>query len=344
MHYFTENSRQLYRNSQPGEPSKTMEEICNFLESVKPKNTRDRTKTIIRAKQPLDTIPESLEKQTNKKAEGLNDNILNDFENKDKARKGLLFLLNKLSNGNFCPEISEYFKELRENQIKENIFAAKKESNKKDVAGKNLRRQNFLEKLTETKKEHIDNQSNEDEIFKVNFRNANKDKPAFTVLNAINTKHITFKKRTKKNDFMTEKKQNEKSLKNYKNDFNEKDLNLFYSDNEIEKTMKNQLKLINSPQKNTITKHKTQTAKKTTKNSKSVIFLNDMRSSFNDRNIKKKIKGAISTVNEKKVNLGRFFTSQGNNTMTPKKSSVRFLNQNDDEIKEEEFASSSPSD
>jgi hypothetical protein len=341
MHYFTENSRQLIRGSQVGESNKTMEDIYNFLETVKPKNTRDRTKTLVRAKQPLDPIPESLEKQKNKKAEGLNDNILNDFENKDKARKGLLFLLNKLSNGTFCPEINDYFRELRENQIKENISAAKKDSSKKDVAGKNLRRQNFLEKLTETKKENIDIQSNEDEIFKVNFRNANKDKPVFTVLNAINTKHITFKKRKKKNEFMAEKKQDDnKALKTYKDDFNEKELNLFYSDKEIEKSKKNQIELINSPPKNKITQKNTHVSKKTNKNSKSVVFLNDMRSTFNDRNITKKGKGGVSTLNEKKVTLGKFFTSHGN--ISPKKTTVRFSDPNENEIKEE--GSSTPSD
>ncbi len=45
---------------------------------------------------------------------GLNENIHLDHERKNKARRSLLYLLNKMSNGSFCPQIIDYFKEIRE--------------------------------------------------------------------------------------------------------------------------------------------------------------------------------------------------------------------------------------
>jgi hypothetical protein len=45
---------------------------------------------------------------------GLNENIHIDYERKNKARRSLLYLLNKMSGGTFCPQIVDYFKEIRE--------------------------------------------------------------------------------------------------------------------------------------------------------------------------------------------------------------------------------------
>lgn len=56
---------------------------------------------------------------------GLTDNFGIDSENKQKAQKGLLMLLNKMSNGQFVPEINNYIKkkneELRQNTQEDKI-------------------------------------------------------------------------------------------------------------------------------------------------------------------------------------------------------------------------------
>jgi hypothetical protein len=317
-----------------------MEEVYSFLESVKPKNLKEKSKTLVRAKQGLDTIPEGFEKNKRQPAQGLNDNILNDFEHKDKARKGLLFLLNKLSSGSFCPEINQYFRELRENNVREGPASFKKENSKKEGVGliKNLRRQNFLEKM-EVKKESPDIQSNEDEIFKVNFRNvANKEKPAFTVMNALNTKHMTFRKRKKKNEFLMEKKAEEnRYVKNYKDDFSERELILFYSDKEIENSKKR--KTIYFPPK---IKHKLPTKKTDApkKSSNSVIFINhDNKPNISDLSPLQRARGGHSTLHEGKGSLSKLPPNHNKHSII--RSNVIKLEQPSEEIKEEKHSSES---
>lgn len=59
-----------------------------------------------------------IETDKNKKLNlGLSDNQTVDSENKLKAQKGLLMLLNKMSNGEFVPEIKNYFKKKNEDLL-----------------------------------------------------------------------------------------------------------------------------------------------------------------------------------------------------------------------------------
>ena len=49
----------------------------------------------------------------------LNEDITNDKDNRFTAKKGLLYLLNNLSNGTFCPDIEDYFKKMKEKKVEE---------------------------------------------------------------------------------------------------------------------------------------------------------------------------------------------------------------------------------
>ena len=76
---------------------------------------------------------------------GLNDNIHIDFERKNKARRSLLYLLNKMSGGTFCPQIVDYFKEIRElKKQEEQLKEVKEEENVDEPTLKDSK--NFLPK------------------------------------------------------------------------------------------------------------------------------------------------------------------------------------------------------
>ena len=49
----------------------------------------------------------------------LNEDITNDKDKRFTAKKGLLYLLNNLSNGTFCPDIEDYFKKMKEKKVEE---------------------------------------------------------------------------------------------------------------------------------------------------------------------------------------------------------------------------------
>lgn len=91
------------------------DDIYMFMEEIHKQNNKVRkfgnkigkeNKTIV-----SDTIVENKSKTTHF---GLSDNNTVDAENKSKAQKGLLLLLNKLSGGDFVPEIKTYFTKKKE--------------------------------------------------------------------------------------------------------------------------------------------------------------------------------------------------------------------------------------
>jgi hypothetical protein len=179
----------------------------------------------------LETIQEDKKITKNIEIKGLDDNINNDNELKLKARKGLLFLLNGLSGGVFCPEIKKHFKKLRD-EYETNKKASKKDNRKIiDViinqGHKTIRRQNLIEKF-EIKDLKVGDSIKDEDILKRNFKN-NKDNK--TLLNNGKGLHLTLKKKTK------DKRKNDNNFvmrKNFKADIADKELQLFYSDEQIE--------------------------------------------------------------------------------------------------------------
>lgn len=133
---------------------------------------------------------------------GLNENIHIDCERKNKARRSLLYLLNKMSGGTFCPQIIDYFKEIRE--IK------KQEEQLKEV------------KEEENENETIDKPSKKNNSLLQNLKSKN---------NILNYK---FNKKNEK-DIKNEEKEANIISKKYMDDYSLKDLEEFFDSDEIEK-------------------------------------------------------------------------------------------------------------
>ena len=153
---------------------------------------------------------------------GLNDNIHVDTDKKSKARRSLLYLLNVMSGGTFCPEINSYFNELREMKIKEN------QENKENKEEPKLEKEGTN---TSGKEFSIKNPIKRIQTLRDQLLNNNKQSQ-----NNTERFNYHFKKREKENE---NEKINEKDenlqIKTYTNDFGLKDFENYYSLEEIEK-------------------------------------------------------------------------------------------------------------
>ena len=92
------------------------DDIYSFIEEIHKQNSKQKNKNFNSSKidQRKDQKSEAQDNKTKKLNIGLSDNNLVDAENKSKAQKGLILLLNVMSKGEFVPEIQDYFKKKRE--------------------------------------------------------------------------------------------------------------------------------------------------------------------------------------------------------------------------------------
>ncbi len=142
----------------------------------------------------------------------LNDNMTYDKENRGNAKKGLLFLLNNLSGGTFCPEIETYFNQLKDLKIEELKHKTKK-----------------LEKIS------VENGKNNDR-----FKNSvdNKEINKKYIKNEQDNSYNVLQSKTKKNPYNRGINNNEEineeyGLKKYRDDMDAIDLAQFYDKSEI---------------------------------------------------------------------------------------------------------------
>ena len=147
----------------------------------------------------------------------MNDNIHIDFERKNKARRSLLYLLNKMSGGTFCPQIIDYFKEIRElEKQKEKLKEVKEEEeNNKDQVLINIvepKRRSFIKGKTDI------------------ISDFNKQRLVGHGKNSY--PNYKFTKRNEKNNINEEKNI---MSKHYAKDFGLEDLEKFIDSEEIEK-------------------------------------------------------------------------------------------------------------
>ena len=151
---------------------------------------------------------------------GLNDNIHIDFERKNKARRSLLYLLNKMSGGTFCPQIIDYFKEIRELKKQEELLKEVKEE-------ENVEEPPIIINTTKMEKNNFKTSSN----MLSNYKNQ-----ILTGQNKNNYPSYNFTKRNEK-DNNNNNINEEKSLisKHYARDFELKDLEKFIDSEEIAK-------------------------------------------------------------------------------------------------------------
>ena len=148
---------------------------------------------------------------------GLNDNIHVDTDKKSKARRSLLYLLNIMSGGTFCPENELREMRNKENQEnKENKEEPKLEKEGTNTSGKEFSIKNPIKRI----------QTLRDQLL-------NNNKP-----NQNNTERFNyhFKKREKDNEMeKIDEKDENIQMKTYTSDFGLKDFENYYSVEEIEK-------------------------------------------------------------------------------------------------------------
>ena len=153
---------------------------------------------------------------------GLNDNIHVDTDKKSKARRSLLYLLNVMSGGTFCPEINSYFNELREMKIKEN------QENKENKEEPKLEKEGTN---TSGKEFSIKNPIKRIQTLRDQLLNNNKQSQ-----NNTERFNYHFKKREKDNEMeKIDEKDENLQMKTYTSDFGLKDFENYYTVEEIEK-------------------------------------------------------------------------------------------------------------
>ena len=195
----------------------------------------------------------NIEQVLDKKYAGLN-SVMNENINFDKvkrtqAKKGLLYLLNNLSGGTFCPEINIYFEEMKELKLSEMRNNYKQMLNKSNSEKSlNFERTNNSagnEKIKKTDNENKEKGKEDNILQNLNINNNIKNESHFQ----------SFKKR--KNSFDMEKKEFN-GFKEYKDDYNQHDLENLYPSNELNddvwkfnlnKEKKAKIKILNSSKK-----------------------------------------------------------------------------------------------
>ena len=162
---------------------------------------------------------------------GLNDNIHVDTDKKSKARRSLLYLLNVMSGGTFCPEINSYFNELREMKIKEN------QENKENKEEPKLEKEGTN---TSGKEFSIKNPIKRIQTLRDQLLNNNKQSQ-----NNTERFNYHFKKREKDNEMeKIDEKDENLQMKTYTSDFGLKDFENYYSVEEIEKNTQTKFSFI----------------------------------------------------------------------------------------------------
>ena len=95
-------------------------EILTYIQKVQ--NDNEKSKIITQNK---NNVPIQVERIITNKLintnnyQGLNEDMTFDKDKRFAAKKGLLYLLNNLSNGTFCPDIEEYFSRMKEAKMEE---------------------------------------------------------------------------------------------------------------------------------------------------------------------------------------------------------------------------------
>ena len=95
-------------------------EILTYIQKVQ--NDNDKVKILNQTKNNMPIQVERIitNKLINSNASpGLSEDMTFDKDKRFAAKKGLLYLLNNLSNGTFCPDIEEYFSKMKEAKMEE---------------------------------------------------------------------------------------------------------------------------------------------------------------------------------------------------------------------------------
>ena len=105
--------------SQKQETSPINPEILTYIQKVQNDNEKSKILTQTKNNMPIQVERIITNKLINTNNQALNDDMTFDKDKRFAAKKGLLYLLNNLSNGTFCPDIEEYFSKMKEAKMEE---------------------------------------------------------------------------------------------------------------------------------------------------------------------------------------------------------------------------------
>ena len=106
--------------SQKSEASPINPEILTYIQKVQNDNEKSKVLTQTKNNMPIQVERIITNKLINtNNFQGLNEDMTFDKDKRFAAKKGLLYLLNNLSNGTFCPDIEEYFSKMKEAKMEE---------------------------------------------------------------------------------------------------------------------------------------------------------------------------------------------------------------------------------
>ena len=204
-------------HSQTKEINSINPDILNYIQKVQ--NDKEKTKVINNSKNQLPIQVERIltNKLVNSNIHGLSEDMTFDKDKRFAAKKGLLYLLNNLSSGTFCPDIDEYFAKMREAKIEEFKKKPKllemKNINDDDLKMDKKKPYNLVKKSPF--RESSSNIVQEDNIDEKN-------------------KNVNLRLKENKIDNSKYSEINEKyGLKKYNNDYDAEDLINLYDENEI---------------------------------------------------------------------------------------------------------------
>ena len=204
-------------HSQTKEINSINPDILNYIQKVQ--NDKEKTKVINNSKNQLPIQVERIltNKLVNSNIHGLSEDMTFDKDKRFAAKKGLLYLLNNLSSGTFCPDIDEYFAKMREAKIEEFKKKPKllemKNINDDDLKMDKKKPYNLVKKSPF--RESSSNIVQEDNIDEKN-------------------KNVNLRLKENKIDNSKYSEMNEKyGLKKYNNDYDAEDLINLYDENEI---------------------------------------------------------------------------------------------------------------
>ena len=166
-------------------------DLINFIQKVQSDNEKDKEKEKDKSRsnyQHKNSIPSQYDRLLSQKIKYQSPNpffsedITFDKDKRFTAKKGLLFLLNKISNGAFCPDIEDYFKKMKENKMEEfknkinndmNNYNIMEDLDKK--GRKKKARDSTIKRLLNSMTENATNNSGENRIH-YNFKKKDKNK------------------------------------------------------------------------------------------------------------------------------------------------------------------------
>lgn len=256
-------------------------EIISYIAKVQgekekidnPTNFQSQNPKLINIKKkPISFDYYSAEKKHSSNNAIMNENMNFDKAKRTQAKKGLLYLLNNLSIGTFCPEINTYFEEMKELKLNEMKNAYKQQQQMKNKAKNNENKKTpFSSSPAKGGYSHLLNQQNKTDLIDDTGNPMNKE----------NQYLLSFKKRPKEN--IENPFKDIQMFKDFKSDFTPQEIAEIYNVEDISKAgvkfkytkeKEAKLKLIHSENKKMKNLNKSLSNEKNDENDKKFSIIN----------------------------------------------------------------------